>query len=374
MYDVIIVGGGAMGSAAAWALAGGGRRVLLLERFEPGHHHGGSHGASRIFRLLYREEDYVRLGQRAADLWRRLEDESGESLLTTTGTVEHGLAAAELAESAAFLRRNDVPVDLLDPGEAAERWPGMRFETGVLYQPGGGRLRAEAAVGVLQRLAAAGGVEIRHSCRPTRISPPDGGRDGALVHTDAEAFEARQVIVAAGAWTPRLVADLAALPPLRVTQEQPVHFRPLLDTSAWPGFVHWRHGIRPLQDAESYGLHDPGIGVKVGLHGTGRVVDPDRRDRRPRAAVGRALRDYVARWLPGLGGPVEEPTTCLYDNTASGDFVIDRIGPAVTVATGFSGHGFKFVPAVGELLAALALGEAEPPTRFTVRAHQDGTQ
>jgi len=357
VHDVIVIGGGAMGSAAALSLTRSGREVLLLERFWPGHDRGGSHGATRIFRLVYDEPDYIRLAQQALSLWRELEAESGARLLTTTGAIDHG--QFPLTERTALLAQHDVPFEVLEPAPARERWPGIAFDTPVLHQPDGGRLHADTAVHTLQRLAVLGGARIHFGQKVTGISVSG---DSVEVRTGDEVLTARHVVVAAGPWAPALLRRVVDLPPLTVTQEQPAHFAVHTDLD-WPSFVHWRPGL-----PDTYGLFAPGEGVKVGFHGTGPVVDPDGRDFTAREDGLRTLREYVKRWLPGADPTSLEPVSCLYDNTAGDDFVIDRVGP-VTVATGFSGHGFKFVPAIGELLAGLVNGTATVPARFTLAAH-----
>ncbi len=133
------------------------------------------------------------------------------------------------------------------------------------------------------------------------------------------------------------------LPPLRVTQEQPAHFAPLRDDE-WPSFVHHRDN-----EFGVYGLATPGEGIKVGFHGLGPVVDPDERDFRPEPGQLKTLRDYAREWLPGVDPDAYTPISCTYTTTPTSDFVLDRVGPVV-VAAGFSGHGFKFVPAVGRVL------------------------
>lgn len=357
MHDVIVIGGGAMGSAAALALTRAGREVLLLERFWPGHDRGGSHGATRLFRLVYNEPDYIRLAQHALRLWRALEAESGARLLTTTGAIDHG--EPSLAGRTELLAAQGVPFEVLTPAAAHERWPGMAFETDVLHQPDGGRLHADTAVHTLQRLAVLGGARIHFGQRVTGISVTG---DTVEVRTGDEVVTARHVVVTAGPWVPSLLGGVVDVPPLRVTQEQPAHFA-VHNAVDWPSFVHWRS-----DGAESYGLFAPGEGVKVGFHGTGPVVDPDGRDFRAREDGLRELSEYVERWLPGADPETCEPVSCLYDNTSSDDFVIDRVGP-VTLAAGFSGHGFKFVPAIGELLAGLVTGTSSAPARFTLAAH-----
>ena len=122
MTKVVVVGGGAMGSAAAWQLAKRGAEVTLLEQFGPGHDKGASHGSSRIFRYAYADQTHVRLAQRADRLWRELERDSGRSLLTGTGGVDHGPAATIQALHAALLEAG-AEAELLTPEAAAARWP-----------------------------------------------------------------------------------------------------------------------------------------------------------------------------------------------------------------------------------------------------------
>lgn len=211
----------------------------------------------------------------------------------------------------------------------------------------------------LQRLAVLGGAQFHFGRKVTGITVAD---DSVEVRTGEDVLRARHVVVAAGPWALPLLRGVVDVPPLTVTQEQPAHFAVRADHD-WPSFVHWRPGT-----PESYGLFAPGEGVKVGFHGTGPIVDPDKRDFTAREDGLRTLSEYVKRWLPGADPSTAEPVSCLYDNTSNDDFVTDRVGP-VTVATGFSGHGFKFVPAIGELLAGLVTGTSSAPARFTLAAH-----
>jgi sarcosine oxidase len=176
------------------------------------------------------------------------------------------------------------------------------------------------------------------------------------------------VVVAVGGWAPGLAArTVAGVPPLRVTREQPVHF-PAPDALQWPSFIH--HGVvRPgvvRPGGETIGVYGLGSidGVKVGFHGVGPTVDPDDPDRAPDPAAQERIREYAAAWLPGVDATAPTANTCLYTTTPDHDFVVDRDGP-VTVLAGFSGHGFKFAPAIGDLAADLVAGTAGPP-RFAL--------
>jgi len=365
--SVIVIGAGVVGAATAWSLAREGASVLLLEAFERGHDRGSSHGATRIFRHGYAEQDYVELSVRALTGWKQLERISGRTLLDATGAVDHGdpvvLKAIAEAQDAAGL-----PYEWLTGAAAETRWPGLRFEDHVLFSPGGGRLRAADALDALLDAAEGAGAELRFGVRATGVE--DSG-DSVTVVTDGGTHTADLVVVAAGSWTPSLLrpwlsAHGVELPEVRVTEEQPAHF-PVLpglaDTeTAWPSFVH-----HPTRDgaASAYGLLTPGEGVKVGFHGVGPEVDPDGRDRRIDPDRLEQLKQYVAEWVPGVDATHPEGISCLYDSTEQEDFVLDRVGKVV-IATGFSGHGFKFGPALGDVLARLALhGEPAAP-RFRV--------
>jgi sarcosine oxidase len=354
--DVVVVGGGAIGSAAAWQLARRGVQVALLEQFEPGHTKGASHGASRIFRLSYPDPVYIGLAREARQSWRELEDLTDTQLLTITGGVDHGdhphldLLAEGLA-AAGVLR------DWLTPQEAAERWPGIRFDTRALFHPDSGRLHADRSVAALQTAAGKAGATVRHSTPVTSIEVY--GDDAVLVHTDSGSYRARRVVAAVNAWAAKLVGELVPLPPLRVTQEQPAHFAAVEPEERWPSFGH----LRP-EPGGIYGLATPGEGIKVGFHGIGTEVDPDHRDFTPEPGQLAALRDYARQWLPGVDADAFVPISCTYTTTPDADFVLDRLGPVV-VATGFSGHGFKFVPAIGRVLADLAVDGTRPDQRFS---------
>jgi sarcosine oxidase len=362
--DVIVIGGGAMGSAAAWQLAERGVDVLLLERFEPGHTRGASHGASRIFRLSYPDPVHIAMAQEALGRWRDLEQASGTSLLTITGGVDHG-GSAELDELHTGLRAAGVASHWLTPDEAEQRWPGLRIDTRALFHPDSGRVHADHAVDALQAVTVARGGVVRHDTAVSGLRVIDD--DAAEVRLeDGEPLRARRVVVAAGAWTVPLLTGVVPLPRLRVTEEQPAHFAAVPDEADWPSFVH-----RMAPDAAGsgkfhggvYGLGTPGEGVKVGFHGVGPLVDPDHRGLRPRTDLVVALEEYVRTWLPGLDAGTAVPISCTYTTSPDSVFVLDRQGPVV-VAAGFSGHGFKFVPAIGRVLADLAVDGVRPDPMF----------
>jgi sarcosine oxidase len=158
------------------------------------------------------------------------------------------------------------------------------------------------------------------------------------------------------------------LPALVTTQEQPAHFqaRPgQPPTDEWPAFLH-----HPGVDHRGPGIYGLGAaeGVKVGEHGTGPVVDPDHRIPVDPARLAR-LQEYIATWLPGVEPATAEPMSCLYTTSPDHNFIVDRQGP-VTVAAGFSGHGFKFTPVIGELIAGLVGGARVPAEMGVLRTDE----
>lgn len=352
-YDAIVVGAGVMGSASAWRLASRGRSVLLLEQFERGHTHGSSHGGSRIFRYAYPDAEYVALARRARPLWAELESEAGTTVIDVTGGVDHGEPTA-VAGITAALGGAGVPFERWSAGEANARFPALRFDGDVCYQADAGRCRADAAVEAFARCAQARGAEMRDREPVLAIEPSAGG---ARVRTTVGEYTADLVVVAAGAW----VGKLVGLAPIRVTREQYVHLRPRDPALFWPSFIHYRDPV------PAYGLETPGEGVKLGAHHAGEVLaDPDEHAS-VSADVRAGLLEYARDWIPGVEPVAVSDATCLYTSTATEDFVVDRVGPVV-ICSPCSGHGFKFAPLIGELVAGLADDGSPAPERFRLAA------
>jgi sarcosine oxidase len=375
--DVIVVGGGAMGSAAAWQLARRGHEVTLLERFGPGHTQGASHGASRNFNLSYADDTYLSLLREALPLWRELEAESAVSVLDQVGLANHGANPAFDAVAKA-LPNYGFDAAFLTPQEAGERWPGIRFDTRVLFTPQAGRVNADAAVSALQSAAAARGAVVRHHSRVVAIRvvsensvlvdvqpvDPVTGESSAPVET----IDASRVVVTLGAWTSKLLGSTVALPRLVVTQEQPAHFAVRDSSLVWPGFNHAPTAGDPDYDywySGIYGMFTPGQGVKAGWHGTGAVLDPDARTFVAEPAQLAALQRYAREWLPGTDAEAFVEISCTYTTTPDSNFVVDSAGPLV-IGAGFSGHGFKFTPSIGRILADLVDGSGPAPALFSL--------
>jgi sarcosine oxidase len=355
-YDAAVIGLGVIGSAAAAALARRGLRVAGIDRLAPGHDRGSSHGATRVIRLGYFEHpSYVPLVRAAYPLWRELEARSGLPLLTVTGILEMGVPESELvAGTLQSGRQHGLPHEVLDAAGVMKRFPAFRLPddfTGV-FQPDGGVLQAEPAVAAFQAVARAAGADLRTDERVVAVAP-DG--NGVRVTTERGEVRAGCAIVAAGPWLPSLLPQLAL--PLRVTRQVLAWFAPLRNASL---FAVRHFPVFLLQNADGvfYGFPaDATGGVKIAKHHHfDEAVDPDMCDRTVSAADEAVIRTAIEIHVPDAGGPPVAAKTCLYTMTPDGDFILDRLPgcPQIIVASPCSGHGFKFAPVIGDMLADLA--------------------
>jgi sarcosine oxidase len=364
-YDAIVLGLGAMGSATAYHLARRGARVLGLDAYPRGHTQGSSHGRSRIIREAYFEApEYVPLVQRAYQLWRELEAESGQALLTLTGGLNLGAPDSDLVTGAlASARQHQLPYEYLTAAEVTARFPGFRPPAGAVavYEPNAGILAPEACVSAHLDLAARHGATLRYA-EPVRQWAADGA--GVRVDTAQGAYWAARLAIAAGPWTSDVLADLGL--PLTVQRIVNVHFAPEQPEHFAPDRCPIY--ILSAPEGEYYGFPAlPGQGVKFGRHDTGETCTPATIRRTVDEDEVAALRAVLDCYLPGAGGAVLWTLTCMYTNTPDRHFIIDR-HPAhgqVVFGCGFSGHGFKFSSVIGEALADLALdGASRRPIDF----------
>jgi sarcosine oxidase len=348
--DVVVIGAGAMGSAAAWSLARRDREVALLEQFGPGHTRGSSHAEVRVFRQAYADPYYVRLARRALTDWEDLEADCGDTLIDLLGAYDHGPAAA-LAPITAGMRAGGATIEELTPGEAHERVPGMRFDEAVLFHAQAGRIFAARTLQALQRLVVELGGTVVNDAPANWKMAGEGvevtvGGSGPLADTT---FSADVVVLTAGAWIAPLVGNALALPPLQLGEEHVVHFTPLDPAAVFPSFIH-------RLDHFHYGVHTPGVGLKVGGEHERVVRSADSRDLAIPPTVADAAAAYARQWLPGVDPTPQVGAACLFTTTPNDDFILDRHGPVV-IGSPCSGHGFKFTPLIGRLLADLATND-----------------
>jgi sarcosine oxidase len=311
---VAVVGAGVMGCATAWALRERGADVVVYEQFaDLDHDHGSSHGRTRIFRLAYPQAHWVRLAREALDGWADL----GGDALELHGLVE--LAPARELTSAAALESLGVEYTI-GPDDARVRTPDGWTS---LWQPAAGVVHADRA-----RRAFLGDTPVE---RGVRIDEP-------------EALDADVVVLTTGAWITKLVPGL----PLRVTRETVAYFR--YDGPPLPSVVE----LNEQSKHAMYSLHDPVHGLKAAVHFGGHETDPDLEEG-PDDELVAAASEWVAARFPEADPTPVAAQTCLYTSTVDESFILERRG-RVVIGSPCSGHGFKFAPAIGRRLAALALG------------------
>lgn len=357
-YDVIVVGLGGMGSAAAYQLAARGQRVLGLERFTPAHALGSSHGGSRIIRQSYFEDPaYVPLLLRAYELWEQLARDSEREVYRLTGGLFIGPPdCLTVAGSLRASRQWDLPHELLDGRAVAARFPNFSPAPGdvALYEDKAGFARPEMTVQAHVDLAELAGADL-HFGEPV-IEWSETSRGGVKVTTERGSYTAGQLVICPGAWAPQLLAEFGI--PITIERQVLYWLDPIGGTAPFvdhPIFIDENaHG------EQIYGfpaIDGPRGGVKVAFFRKGIVCTPETIDRTVHAHEIAEMRGRVAELLPVLDGPCVHSATCMYSNTPDEHFVIARHPDSanVTVACGFSGHGFKFVPVVGEILADLAI-------------------
>jgi sarcosine oxidase len=351
-YDAVVIGLGVMGSAALRSLAARGLRVLGIDRHRPPHALGSSHGRARMIREAYFEHPlYVPLVRHAYDLWGRLEQESGKDLLRLTGGAFIGGEDSDLVSGALESSRlHGISIDVVDGAELARLFPAFARQPGIraVIERRAGYLSPDRCIEALLERAAASGAE---SLVAEVIGwGSEGGR--LKVTTDDGDHLTDSLVLAAGPWLPGL-ANKWRLPLTieRVVQAAFATARPedhteeSLPVFAWefePGRIFY--GFPAIDGA-----------VKVGLHHGAPVSDPDSASREVTAADTDEVGALVRKFLPGVNGPPVEADICFYTKTPDGHFLVDRLPGLdhVLLVSACSGHGFKFAPAIGEIVADL---------------------
>lgn len=359
-----------MGSAAAFHLARRGASVVGFEQFTEAHNLGSSHGESRVIREAYFEDPaYVPLLRRSYDLWSEASEAAGTPLLTLCGGLmigrpDDGVVAGSIASAQEW----DIAHEILDADEIRRRWPQMTpaddqialFEHRSGFVPPEGSVRAHAA------LARQAGAELHFE---TPVDSLRFSADAIEIDAGGRRYAVDRVVVTAGPWAGRLLPRWAGA--LSVRRVGMFWFAP----DDWERYTVGRFPVHVWDDAERMRLYgfpahgNPQGGVKVAFFRAGDVCEPDRVNRQVEPAEIAAMRSHLAARVPGLAGECIHATVCLYTDTPDEHFVIGLHpeNERVVLAAGFSGHGFKFVPVVGEICADLALQQktAHPISLFS---------
>ncbi len=361
--DAIVLGLGGFGSAAMYHLARRGLNVLGIEQFGVAHDRGSSHGQTRIIRKAYFEHpDYVPLLIRAYELWRELEESAGRSLYAECGLILAGPPQGEVISGALeSARAHGLRVEDIALAEARERFPLFSFadDDAVVFEPEAGFLHVEDCVTAHIEQAAQCGATVLTG---ETVESWSAAGDRVRVITDKQTYEAARLVIAAGAWSGPLFADLSL--PLVV-------LRKLLfwhDVSA----AQWADATTFFFERPSgyfYGFPSlDGRTVKLAEHSGGETVaDPLTLDRDCHEADAAPVSRFVAETMQHVSPTRHRHAACMYTMTPDAHFIVDRHPehPQVVIGAGFSGHGFKFTSVIGEALADLSIGgETSVPLGF----------
>jgi len=368
MVDLIVIGAGAIGSATAFQAARAGASVLLLEQYAIDHQRGSSHGGSRIIRYVYDHPIYVRLARASFAAWRDLEAETGETFYIRTGGIDFAPPDEPLFTlMRQTLTATGIPHELWSSAETMQRFPQFHLEqdTQVLYQADTGILRASKAVRAFVRLAQTGGVMVKENSPVTNIAVHP---DSVTVTAGGEQFEGARLVLAAGGWMSQWLEPMGISLPLQPVAAQENYFDVKSSEAFTPErFPVWMGHLQHHYGEILYGMPDiDGYGIKIGRHG-GPPMDPDSSDRTPDAQLMATLNAFARQYFPDAQATPKSSRACIYTNTPDGHFVIDTHPEHahVTITSCCSGHGFKFSPALGQIISNLALtGKHDPDNKL----------
>ena len=344
-----------------------------IEQFSLTHEMGSHAGQSRIIRKAYFEHpDYVPLLERAYLNWREFEEEWGKKIYYRTGLFYFGepgnpITGGVLKSAALY----NVPVETLSQSDAQNRFPVFNLPAGYEYvfEPDAGFLRPEEAIRGYASLAQSLGAKILTN---TAVNGWRMLGDSIVVDTSAGEFECEKLVVTAGAWTGKLIADLSNQ--LKVTKQSLVWTNPTSpDQFALGNFPCWLMSDPERGPYYGFPILDPGLfgapaGLKSAHHFPAVEFDPTQSDREINADTEEDIRYALSKWLPAANGEILAMKSCLYTNAPDENFIIDQLPGSngkITVACGTSGHGFKFASVIGEILSDLSTnGKTEMPIEF----------
>lgn len=373
-FDVIVLGVGSMGSSSCYYLSRQGYSVLGLEQFDIPHDQGSHAGQSRIIRKAYFEHpDYVPLLQRAYENWKEIEKVTDSQIYFPTGLLYAGKPDETLIKGVReSAEKYSVKVDPLSHAEANSRFPQFQIpqDYDILFEPDAGFVTPERAVLLYVDQAIKNGAEIH-----TKEKTISWSREGETitVKTNKGTYTCKKLVITAGAWAGTMIPTLGSQ--FKVTRQviawtNPQEWKPfeigefpcwMIDDSTKPG-MYYGFPVLPV------GKFGGPIGLKTAHHYPGYVSDPDAVNRVPAAEDEANIIDALCKFLPKGYASMHVLKTCLYTNTPDEHFVIDFLpgyDEQVVIAAGFSGHGFKFISVVGEVMADLAMnGTTELPIQF----------
>ncbi|MGK7931339.1 MAG: N-methyl-L-tryptophan oxidase [Microcystaceae cyanobacterium] len=357
-FDVIIIGAGAMGSAATYYLTQKKQKVLVLEQFNLDHQKGSSYGISRVIRYTYENPIYVNLMKKTYPLWFELEERSKENLYVKTGELDFGFPDnPTLQELEVSMKQSNLPYDKLTSSDIKKRFPDFNIPSEMmgLHQADTGYLKASRCVLTHLQLAEKQGGTILDNTPVTDIKVK---KNSVEVITPQETYQSEKLIITTGSWSNSLLSQLGLTLPLKIMVCQLAFFQRQRQVSfnqdKFPIFLACltgKYGEYP------YGIPtaDPNIVKFSTFYGWETVDSINEVDYTPSVEWVEEFREFLQQYLPNCNGELKDIRRCLYTLTPNKDFIIDHHPEFnhIWIATGFSGHGFKFSTLVGKILANL---------------------
>ncbi len=374
LFDVIVIGVGSMGSSTCYFLAKQGYKVLGLEQFNSPHQQGSHAGQSRIIRKAYFEHPkYVPLLNSAYENWKDLEEETGTQLYYRTGLVYFGDPSNEMMKGIRqSVSLHNIPLESFDSSSAAKRFPQFKIPANfeAVFEPDAGFITPEKAISLYKEQAVKKGARIHAN---EKVIEWKKDKDDMVVVTDKNSYRCSKIVITTGAWASKLIPGIADK--LKVTRQFVAWIKPKNEIDfGLDNFPCWM-----IADDERPGafygfpVFPPSIfnephGLKIAHHNAGEITDPDTVNREVMPQDMEDIKNVLNKYMPGASGSLVAGKTCLYTNTPDENFVIDKLPGfenRVVIACGFSGHGFKFVSVVGQILADLVIeGATKQPIGF----------
>lgn len=342
--------------AAGYYLSKSGKRTLLIDSFSPPHNKGSHHGDTRLIRHAYGEgEEYTPLALKSQELWNDLETASGKQLFMQTGVLSMGQSDTSFIQNMiSSAKTYALPLEVLDSKAVNKRWPGITLPENYIgcFEPTSGVLKSEACIEAYRNLAEQHGATVLTNSKVTSLSV-HGER--VTVNTKDQDFAADALVISAGAWSKELLSMLNIDLPLDPVRKTFAWFDSddLYDDTHFPAFS------LETSKGQYYGFpNSNGSGLKIGRHDKGETIHPDERIQ----AFGALAEDtadvahILQQYMP-YTEQLKYGKTCMYTRTPDENFIIDLLPTHsnIAIAAGFSGHGFKFSSAVGQILSELII-------------------
>ena len=370
-FDVIVLGTGSMGSSSCYYLSKSGAKVLGLDMFDPPHIQGSHSGLSRIIRKSYFEHpDYVPILERSYRNWTHLESVSSRKHFIKTGLVYFG-RSDELLIEGVILSSSKYTLNLeqVDKKQSDLRFPEFKAPEycSTVFETDAGFIETDKAISDYLNLAS------QHGCQflvNTKVSNWNIGMSCITLHTDMGSFTSDKLVITAGAWSKSLLSSIKPTLPISVSLQSYFYIQPAkIELFKENIFPCWNMQIDEFEGL-FYGFpykkrsskHAP-YGLKIAHHSPGIPTDPNSYRKQTNTLDRKNAITVLNKYIPNANGTIIDSGTCLYNNSADENFIIDYYpgsNQKVVFACGFSGHGFKFVPAIGEILAGMINTDKKP--------------